>query len=264
MPVIAMSRSPQLRFFPEHRHDVWELILIADGQGELVSGDSHIPVHAGCIACIPPGVPHTMYGKDVFQDAYIQVPTFSLAGQIPDDTVTVFQDDAEKSFAYLLFMANRVFHKKERNYRALTESLFDAMNQLLLSWHTGTPEALAVEQLKNHMANAFCDPEFSLSDLLKTSHYCTDHLRRLFKKETGFTPLEYLISLRLNYAMKIMKENHRLHYSIAEISALSGFYDCGYFSRVFKKQNGVSPSDYLKRLESGPPEPLSPAQQTPP
>ncbi|MCH3127484.1 helix-turn-helix transcriptional regulator, partial [Listeria monocytogenes] len=73
-----------------------------------------------------------------------------------------------------------------------------------------------------------------------------DHVRRRFKKATGQTPGEYLAELRMDYAKKLIAGNQTLHYSIAEIGMMSGYYDSHYFSRVFKKKNGMTPSEFME------------------
>lgn len=244
MAVIAIGNQPVFSYFPAHSHDVWEIVLNLEGQGKMGVGKIEYDFQPGTIICLPPNVPHVKSADDVFRDVYIQSSTFSLGGA---GKPLVFQDDAEKSFESLLLMANRVYHKKENNYRQVLEALFESLEQLLISWYAHSKEDLIIEQLKNKMVNAFTDPEFTVSDLMVGNHYCIDHLRRLFKQATGQTPLEYLTELRLNYAKKIMRENRVLHYSISEIAAMSGFYDSGYFSRIFKKWTGISPSEYAKQ-----------------
>lgn len=84
--------------------------------------------------------------------------------------------------------------------------------------------------------------------LLREGSYSTDHLRRRFKNATGKTPLEYLTQLRLANAQRLMCENRTLHYSIAEIGAMSGYDDSHYFSKVFKKHMGMTPGEYLDKV----------------
>ena len=63
-------------------------------------------------------------------------------------------------------------------------------------------------------------------------------LTRLFKEETGFTVLEYIEKSKLEHALNLLKFTKL---SIKEISVLSGYHDQNYFSRVFRKQYGISP-----------------------
>ena len=59
----------------------------------------------------------------------------------------------------------------------------------------------------------------------------------------GISPQKYLINFRLNQACKLMKNTEL---SIAEISRSVGYQDPLYFSKLFKKEKGLSPSKYRK------------------
>ncbi|URN95640.1 MAG: AraC family transcriptional regulator [Candidatus Pristimantibacillus lignocellulolyticus] len=67
----------------------------------------------------------------------------------------------------------------------------------------------------------------------------------LFERYTGMTPNHYLTSFRMKRSRELLRAHH---YSVAEVAELVGYHDSFYFSRVFKKYNGVSPSDYRKNL----------------
>jgi len=221
--VLAVGISPLFEYFPAHSHEIWEIVLNQQGEGYMIIGDKKYTYGPGTIICLPPNITHAKYSNGLFRDIHIKLSTFSLSGFSKSDGVLVFQDDSEKTFESLLLMANRIYHKNEKN-----------------------SQYLVIEQLKNAIIDSFTDPEFSITELLSKGSYCIDHLRRLFKQSTGYTPLAYLTELRLNNAKNLMLENKKLHYTISEISVMSGFYDCGYFSRVFKKNFNITPTEYLK------------------
>jgi AraC family transcriptional regulator of arabinose operon len=86
-----------------------------------------------------------------------------------------------------------------------------------------------------------------VSDIANMLSLNRSHMTRLFKKATGTTIQEYLISYRMKVAMKMMEDpicpiNH--------ISFAVGYNDVFTFSKAFKQHVGVSPSDYRKTLES--------------
>jgi AraC-like DNA-binding protein len=246
MSVITVAKSPLMSYSPAHAHDVWEIVLNLRGSGYMIIGDTQYPYEPGTIICQPPDLAHSKYSDDVFQDIFIQPTTFSLAGPGDTNGVLVFQDDADKSFETLMRMANQIYHKNEDHSRQVVDALYDAMEQLMVSWYRIRPKNKSVEQLKNHLVSSFTDPECAVS-AGRVEKYCDDHMRRLFKQETGFTPQQYLLELRINYAKKLIRNNARLHYSVAEISLMCGFYDSAYFSRLFKKKTGMTPTEYQER-----------------
>ena len=68
-----------------------------------------------------------------------------------------------------------------------------------------------------------------------------EHFCRIFKAYTGIRPLEYLTSLRINKA-KTALINCNL--PVAEIARRSGFESAAYFSKQFKKSEGITPTDF--------------------
>lgn len=113
--------------------------------------------------------------------------------------------------------------------------------------HSAAPDAsqrvaASIEFMKCNLARSL-DIAF-LSDLAKVSpsHYST-----LFKRQTGFSPVEYLIRLRVQAAAELLDNTS---YDIKTIAAKLGYKDPLYFSRVFVGVQGVSPSEYRRCLRS--------------
>ncbi len=67
---------------------------------------------------------------------------------------------------------------------------------------------------------------------------------RNFKKYTGMTPMQFIVSRRINNAQLLLEQTN---YSINEIAKVVGYDNQLYFSRLFRKQKGFSPSQYRKR-----------------
>lgn len=72
------------------------------------------------------------------------------------------------------------------------------------------------------------------------------YLCRLFKRETGQTFIEYLTNMRIQKSKKLLTQSNLKVY---EIAYLTGFSDMNYFSKIFKKVTGTSPTNF--RLEYG-------------
>lgn len=70
---------------------------------------------------------------------------------------------------------------------------------------------------------------------------------RNFKQYTGETPMQYILALRIHNAEILLKNPQ---YNISEISQIIGYENPLYFSRVFKKVKGLSPSDYRKNIDA--------------
>ena len=75
-------------------------------------------------------------------------------------------------------------------------------------------------------------------------HFHPNYINNVFKRYTGKTVHQYIIELRITNAISLLKESDL---SIDEIARATGFYDCSYFSKYFKKATGVSPKEYRKK-----------------
>jgi len=78
--------------------------------------------------------------------------------------------------------------------------------------------------------------------LSKKFHISKEHISRLFKKELGESFISYITGVRLKKAMELLLKDPDL--KLQYIADVTGFNDVSYFSKVFKKQFGVSPADF--------------------
>ena len=85
----------------------------------------------------------------------------------------------------------------------------------------------------------------TLSSISANVSLSSSYLCRVFKSEVGTSITSYLNNLRIRKAATMIKDN-RL--SLKEISTMVGIDDQLYFSRLFKKCMGISPSEYGKRF----------------
>lgn len=88
--------------------------------------------------------------------------------------------------------------------------------------------------------------ELYVTELAEFAHLSADRYTTLFKSITDTTPLQYIIKFRLQKACDLMKNTHL---NIQQISSLVGFDDQLYFSRMFKKVYGATPSEYMTRFD---------------
>ena len=73
--------------------------------------------------------------------------------------------------------------------------------------------------------------------------FSKSHIKTLFKKNTGYSIMDYYTHLKIERAKILIKEESR---SISDIAELLGYTSIHYFSRVFKLKTGMSPSEYKK------------------
>jgi two-component system, response regulator YesN len=85
-----------------------------------------------------------------------------------------------------------------------------------------------------------------LIDISKAIYLSPYYLSHIFKKETGSTLLEYLTKVRIEEAKRLLESTT---WNTTRISFEVGYSDQSYFCKVFKKSEGISASDYKKRMK---------------
>ena len=86
--------------------------------------------------------------------------------------------------------------------------------------------------------------EITLDGISKELCISPQYFSRLYKEQMGKNFIDQLTDVRIENAKKLMKQGEL---SIKEISHLSGYSDPNYFSRLFKKREGVSPSTFFNK-----------------
>ena len=103
-----------------------------------------------------------------------------------------------------------------------------------------TPEQIA-EVLKNYLVHNY-NVDINLNLIATNMNYSSSYLTKIFCQKYDVTPSKFITSMRMSQARHYLTHNPEL--SIKQIGELVGYQDQGYFSRIFKKQMGVSPFDY--------------------
>ena len=228
-----------------HFHDEWEIVLNLEGEGTARIDGRSFSITAGTVICIPPKTLHAKESPKGFRDIYIHFPLLSL----PTTPNRLVFEDEDRRIEQLMLLIHGIYHKRDYGYREITDHLACALEQVLIGKFNARHTDVRVSRIADLAVEHFTDPDFSISDVIQKSGYCEDHMRRLFRRELGVSPLEYLTALRVNHAKKLMRENQCLHYTVALIGSMAGFSDISYFSRVFKKSTGISPREYLRLVK---------------
>ncbi len=94
----------------------------------------------------------------------------------------------------------------------------------------------AVDYLREHLAQ-----DLSLADVARAVGTAPSHLSRLFRRHRGETFVQAFCRLRIDAAKRLLRTGA---YRVKEAASLVGFKDTAYFCRVFRKYEGVSPSEF--------------------
>jgi AraC family transcriptional regulator len=95
---------------------------------------------------------------------------------------------------------------------------------------------IAIEYMRE-----FFSANLTIEDICDEIGISPFHFIREFKRKTGFSPHQFLISIRIEKAAELLRSRQ---YSVMEAGRLCGFVNLSHFSRTFKQKTGKSPKDY--------------------
>ena len=227
-----------------HAHDSWEFIYCTAGSGAFIFGDRVLPYKKGDVVIIPPDVPHSNDSQQGFNNIHINMVSPILSLKEP----CLVADDSNL-FLYNAFNAAFYHFYSDRKERAAFLSAYgNLISYYLIAYQTGSGRPGVVAEIERHIINHYANCDYKLDDYLDTLPSSRDYLRKLFQKEYGVTPHQYLVNKRLQIAAETLANCAD---PVADIAVMCGFRDPLYFSRMFKRKYGVSPSQHRRCRPDG-------------
>ena len=128
-----------------------------------------------------------------------------------------------------------------------TDILLNLFNCILIELFDSLQNPPKSEIIKKALEfiNNNTERQLSLEDVCKSIHLSKSYTTRLFRKEMNMTVTDYINRQKLELSKSLLADNTL---SLQEVSSRVGYNNYCYFSKIFKKQYGVSPIDMRKRL----------------
>lgn len=233
------------------------LIYCLAGEGSLQLNDSVFKITKGTAFAIPPNIPH-IYASDIEKpwsvfwvhfngtekDACLQ--TLSTNKQHPllyaPDT-SLIRAAFENTYACINYKYS------DAGLLAMSSELLRMIATLKMHQKSLHPQQQAVEDRVKQTITfmlSHLDMSLTLEELAANAQQSVPHYCRLFKEQTGQTPIMYFIQQKIHKACHLLDETDL---SVSEIAAELGYDDPYYFSRIFKKIQGCSPAFYRKSIK---------------
>jgi AraC-like DNA-binding protein len=255
-----------------HTHDFGELVVIMGGSGKHQVGREVYDISAGDVFVMLGGMHHCYPEANnlslinlLYDTANLRLPLVDL-GTLPGYHA-LFQ--VEPRLRQRRRFKNRLklgvdelgrltvlIGELETELRSRTggsQFLATAHFMRIFGWlaraYTRIPAAQRrpldqISRLLGHLEQHYAG-SLNIEDLAKIARMSPSSLFRLFRHHVGYSPVDYLIRLRIGRAAEMLRRETA---RISEVSEAVGFTDSNYFSRQFHRVMGVSPREFRRRL----------------
>lgn len=227
-----------------HSHAFWQLDYYPEVEGGKLELDAMInQIKPGFVCLIPPGIRHRIEIVNPVRDYSIK---FDSDEQLFLDNInfTVIPFSEYRDVLGKLFMAGQ--NENELDLR-IKENYINILLLKLLKKNLVFPDSGGIKDSRIKHTVAFIRTNFlkklDLDLLAGKAGLSKYHFIKLFQKETGTTPFQYIQDLKLEKAISLLRFSD---YNINQIAEALGFPDIQTFSRAFKNKMSTSPLNYRK------------------
>lgn len=225
----------------------YQFIFISEGMGRLRSFEGEFILRPGCLVCLVPGE-KCRYGPDP-ESPWAEY-RIGFSGSIPDEwaakgwldkIITVHQIVNPNDMIVPFKEAVTFSRNQSCALRPLAASCVMRIFGYLLENRKIRDESTGIIQRARHVfeKNIFHPIDMDELTMILNSNY--QQLRDRFREETGLSPYQYFLQMKINKAKELLQEGSL---SIKEIAYKLAFESPYYFSRLFKRKTGVSPSQW--------------------
>ena len=240
----------------QHIHNCSELFYVIEGQGQFLIENQTYPVSANDLVIVNPNVLHTEASLDASPLKYIVLGIEGLeltATSKHENThfcIMNLKNIKDTVLHYLQNMLSEIETKKP-GYDTVCQNLMEILIVLLGRQTNFSTVLTPINKKTNRLCSAvkrYIDSHYqetiTLDQLSELNHVSKFHLSHAFTEEYGISPINYLISKRISEAEHLLKTTD---FPLSFISSNTGFFSSSYFAQMFRKQTGMSPTEFRKK-----------------
>lgn len=177
---------------------------------------------------------HSLHAPGAYTDALL----YEIYHAIP----ALFQVEESICLNYMSQILSKLYAYKDP--QELCQEVSASLTEIICHYAPEMNADSLYEKLKKYIEDHF-NCKISLNDLSERFGYTSSYINRIYKKNSGISPLQYMTNLRMEHAKQLLKKD--ISADIKSIAAAAGYEDARYFSRVFKNETGKTPSAFAGR-----------------
>jgi len=202
------------------------------------------------IVLIPPNIPHKKSAKEGFCDISIMAKEMRPIGDAMPKLFEDMEGHLRQLFDLMVYFGKSKEQVSNERRIVILNSLGESIYQILGSMYVdGKRNDLRIEKFIERMEAGVYSLSYDLSEEIDKLGYSKGYFRKVFKEAMHESPVSYFNKLRIARAKREF-DSYGSSRSVKEVALACGFDDVYYFSRLFKKVEGISPSAYIKQIGS--------------
>ena len=238
-----------------HSHHSTEIMVIIGGEGVLTSREQTLALKPNKLYVVNPNTEHTEHTKTFLKYYVLKFDNFVPYNQDKFSQVNAYPMPYEKYkqfLGYLSTIQNELLYPTKYSTEIIISHLsclYYFCTNFLEQSHTyvhhkpiDNKVSSRTQSIVNYISSHYSE-EIVMSELAQKFAFSHNNLIRVFKKETGYSPRDYLIKVRLDSAANLLKNTD---YSVSQIALQTGFPSPAFFSKSFRCHFSLTPSDYRR------------------
>jgi len=240
-----------------HTHNHLELFYIVGGKGQFLIQDQLYPVNVNNLVIINPNVTHTEVSLNAQPLEYIVLGIEGIELATSKDTNGQFSilDHFESvEISGCLRNILREMEQKNTGYEDVCQAYMEILIiRLMRNTALAVPTAPQMISGNRQCASVkrYIDLHFkealTLEQLAEDAHMNKYYLSHAFKREYGTSPINYMITRRIEESKYLLAETDL---SMSQIAQLLGFSSLSYFSQVFRRTQAITPMEYRQSTKN--------------
>ena len=234
-----------------HSHTCAELFFITGGRGDFLIREERFPVGVHDMVAVNAGVPHTETSQNGSPMEYVVMGVEGLETLAGTGGYTLLNQAVEDAVAGCL----RILTQESREPRAGCDEICQRLLEVILlrlsrrgDFALSDAPAASGSSRECSLVRRYIDNHFkenlTLDQLAGLAHINKYYLSHTFRREFNISPINYLISRRIQESRFLLAETD---HSLSQIAQILGFSSLSYFSQSFRRAEGVSPLEYRKQ-----------------
>jgi AraC-like DNA-binding protein/mannose-6-phosphate isomerase-like protein (cupin superfamily) len=255
-----ISNEPDWKF-PSHKHDdLSEIIYISEGEGTFIINDQKHLAKKGDILIYNRGVIHEEFSNPAnpLKTYFCGVGNLFIEGieeghMIPSDISPIISSGkyAYKIESYITDIFEESY-SQVLGYDIICQNLLTSLISMIIRiiksessiYHSDAQDSL-VYKLKQYIDKNYTK-NITLNDMADQLYISQYYLSHIFKKETSYSPINYLINCRIGEAKRLLfSTDMKVH----DIAKYVGYENANYFTMLFKKITGESPKQFRQKYK---------------